>query len=55
VSLSNSRENGATCIAPLIEMAIWLMRCGAEKRDLEAAKRFDLRKPSMSLVMPQSE
>ena len=35
-----SRENGATCIAPSIEMAIWLIRCGAEKRDMEAAKRF---------------
>jgi len=26
----------------------------SEKRDMEAAKRFDLRKPSMSLVMPRS-
>jgi len=36
----HSRENGATCIAPSIAMAIWLIRCRAEKRDMEAAKRF---------------
>ena len=27
----------------------------SEKRDMEAAKRFDLRKPSTSSVTPQSE
>ena len=26
----------------------------SEKRDMEVARRFDLRKPSMSLVIPRS-
>ncbi len=38
--MSKSRGNGVTSTAPLIGMAIWLTRCGAEKRDMEAAKRF---------------
>ena len=37
---STSREHGAICIGPSIGMAIWLIRCQVEKRDMEAAKRF---------------
>jgi transposase-like protein len=32
--------NGALCIEPLIMTAIWLIRGGSEKRDMDAAKRF---------------
>jgi hypothetical protein len=38
--ISKSRGNGVTSTAPLIGMALWLTRCRAEKRDMEAAKRF---------------
>jgi hypothetical protein len=51
---SKSRENGAICIGPSIGMVIWLIRWRVEKRDMEAAKRFDLRKPSRWLVTPQN-
>ena len=37
---STSRENGVISIGPSIRMATWLAQCGAEKRDMEAAKRF---------------
>ncbi len=51
---SKSRENGPICIGPSIGMVNWLIRCRVEKRDMEAAKRFDLRKPPMWLVTPQN-
>jgi putative transposase len=38
--MSTSKGNGAISIEPSIVMAIWLTRCGAEKRDMDAAKRF---------------
>ncbi len=38
--LSTSEGSGATCSGPSIGMATWLTRCGAVKRDREAAKRF---------------
>jgi transposase-like protein len=37
---SPSKEHGAIFIAPAIAMATWWILCRAEKRDLEAAKRF---------------
>ncbi len=37
---STSKGNGVICIEPSIGMAIWLTRCRAEKRDMDAAKRF---------------
>jgi hypothetical protein len=43
---STSKGTGAISIEPSIAMAIWLTRCRVEKRDMEAASRFDLRKPS---------
>lgn len=33
-------ESGAISIEPLMRMAIWLIRIGVEKRDLDAAKQF---------------
>jgi transposase-like protein len=33
-------ENGAISIEPLMGMAIWLIHCGVEKRDRDAAKQF---------------
>jgi putative transposase len=33
-------EGGATSIEPLTQMAIWLIRGGSEKRDMEAAQQF---------------
>ncbi len=50
-----SKGNGAISIGPSIGMATWLTPCGVEKRDMEAAKRFDLRKPSSWLVTRRSE
>jgi putative transposase len=38
--MSTSRENGVISIEPSIGMATWLTRCRAEKRDMEAVKRF---------------
>jgi hypothetical protein len=46
--------NGVISIEPWIAMGIWLIPCGAEKRSMEAAKRFDLRKPSLSSVTNQN-
>jgi hypothetical protein len=51
---SVSMANGAISIVPSIGMAIWLIRWRVEKRDMDAAQRFDLRKPSKWLVTPQN-
>src|SRR6266567_4119989 len=37
---SPSKGSGATSLVPSIAMAIWLIRCQAEKRDMEASKCF---------------
>jgi hypothetical protein len=37
---STSKGNGVISIAPSIGMATWLIRCGVEKREMEAVKRF---------------
>jgi transposase-like protein len=49
-----SMGSGATSIELLMRMAISLLRAGAEKRDREAAQRFDLRRLSPLLAMLQS-
>jgi putative transposase len=52
--MSASKGNGVISIVPWIAMATWWTRGSSEKRDLEAAKRFDLRRLSTSPVMPQN-
>ncbi len=37
---STSKEKGASSLEPSIAMATWWIPCRAEKRDMEAAKRF---------------
>jgi hypothetical protein len=41
-------------LEPSIGMAVWLIPCGSEKRDMEAARRFDLRKPLGALIRHQN-
>ena len=51
---STSKGHGAISIGPSIGMAIWLTRGSSEKRDMEAAKRFDLRRLSTSWATAQN-
>ena len=53
--LSASKGTGGSCIEPLMAMAMCWIGGSSEKQDMEAAKRFDLRRLSTSLATAQNE